>query len=128
MYYPELRPVIGLYLTERLRIGQSVTDELMLDEIRQSLNGEFALIGQKVSNELKDGEKKHMLPVLRHVNSPLPHKVLPAGLATGRELVLSYAFLILHRAHRERLTAVGREHIWRTSFNDAEEPRIGVVQ
>ena len=41
---------------------------------------------------------------------------------------ISYAFLISHRTHREILIAVGWEDIWRTSFNDADEPTIDVVQ
>jgi len=61
MYYPELRPVIGLYLSERFRIGQSVTDELMLDEIRHSPSGEFEQIRQTMSGELDDGRMQQSL-------------------------------------------------------------------
>lgn len=40
LYYPELGPVIGMYLQERFQIRHSLNGELMLDEICHSLNGE----------------------------------------------------------------------------------------
>lgn len=58
LYYPELKPVVAEYLMERFQIRHSVTGELMLDEIRHSLIGEFALICQAVTDELGEGGKR----------------------------------------------------------------------
>ena len=65
LYYPELKPVVAAYLMERFQIRHSPNGELVLDEIRQSLTGEFALIGQTVSDELGEGDSvsQDVLPV-----------------------------------------------------------------
>lgn len=44
LYYPELGPVIGVYLQEQFQIHHSPNGELMLDEICHSLNGEIVPI------------------------------------------------------------------------------------
>ena len=64
LYFPELKPVIGLYLKERFQIRQSLNGEFKNEAIGQSLIGELgqALISQTVSDQLSESKKQQALP------------------------------------------------------------------
>lgn len=67
LYYPDLKPVIGMYLNERFQIHHSVSGELLLREIHHSVNGELTDGGkqQSLTAELENDSKS---PIVKEVS------------------------------------------------------------